>query len=138
MKARSLPTRLLLHAPWGDLTTSTPETKAYAEIDTWLKYSKLITYADWWAGSEEDLGRPEVSPTLANLDGLPPGLVIAGSRDLLLPGCRLLADRAAASTWDLTYMERPGLVHVFGIMPLIPEAKQAFEYAVKYLRRAGF
>ncbi len=133
----SFPTRLLLHAPWGDLTTSTPETKAYAEIDTWLKYSKLVTYADWWAGSADDLGRPEVSPTLADLDGLPPGLVFAGTRDLLLPGCRLLADRAAASTWDLTYMERPGLVHVFGIMPLIPEAKQAFAYAVNYLRK-GF
>ena len=131
-----LPTRLLLHAPWGDLTTSTPETKAYAEIDTWLKYSKLIAYAEWWAGSEEDLGRPEVSPTLADLDGLPPGLVLAGGRDLLLPGCRLLADRAADSTWELTYMERPGLVHVFGIMPFIPEAKQAFTYVVKYLTQA--
>ena len=132
------PTRLLLHAPWGDLTTSTPATKDYAKIDNWLKYSKLIAYAGWWAGSGADLGRPEVSPTLANLDGLPPGLVLAGTRDLLLPGCRLLADRAAESTWDLTYMERPGLVHVFSIMPLIPEAKQAFDYSVGYLRSAGF
>lgn len=134
---QQLPTRLLLHAPWGDLTTSTPETKAYAKIDTWLKYSKLLAYADWWAGSPADLGRPEVSPTLADLNGLPPALVLAGTRDLLLPGCRLLADRAAKSDWELTYMERPGLVHVFGIMPLIPEAKQAFDYTVNYLRRAG-
>ncbi len=134
--AKPLPTRLLLHAPWGDLTTSTPETKEYAKIDTWLKYSKLIAYADWWAGSPADLGRPEVSPTLADLNGLPPALVLAGTRDLLLPGCRLLADRAAASNWDLTYMERPGLVHVFGIMPLIPEAKHAFDYTVGYLQPA--
>lgn len=132
------PRRLLLHAPWGDLTTSTPQTADYGRIDTWLKYSKLVAYARWWAGTPEDLARPEVSPTLADLDGLPPGLVLAGTRDLLLPGCRLLADRAAQSTWDLTYMERPGLVHVFGIMPIIPEAGQAFDYAVKYLRRAGF
>lgn len=133
-----LPHRLVLHAPWGDLTTSTPETADYGRIDTWLKYSKLLAYARWWAGSPEDLGRTEVSPTLADLNGLPPGLVLAGTRDLLLPGCRLLADRAAASTWDLTYMERPGLVHVFGIMPVIPEAAQAFDYTLKYLRRAGW
>ncbi|MGL5810379.1 MAG: alpha/beta hydrolase [Nocardioides sp.] len=130
------PRRLLLHAPWADLTTSTPETATvYAKKDTWLKYSKALAYARWWAGSEEDLGRPEVSPALADLDGLPPGLMIAGTRDLLLPGCRLLADRAAASSWDLTYLERPDLVHVFGIMPLIPEARRAFRYAVSYLDR---
>ena len=133
-----LPRHLLLHAPWGDLTTSTPETAGYGSIDTWLKYSKLLAYARWWAGTPEDLARPEVSPTLADLNGLPPGLVLAGTRDLLLPGCRLLADRAEDSTWELTYMERPGLVHVFGIMPIIPEAGQAFDYAVKYLRRAGW
>jgi epsilon-lactone hydrolase len=137
-EGRPSPRRLLLHAPWGDLTTSTPETKDYARIDTWLKYSKVILYARWWAGSEADLGRPEVSPTLADLNGLPPALVLAGTRDLLLPGCRLLADRAAASDWDLTYMERPDLVHVFGIMPIIPEARQAFDYAVRYLGEAGF
>jgi epsilon-lactone hydrolase len=137
-QGRGQPLRLLLHAPWGDLTTSTPETADYASIDTWLKYSKLLAYARWWAGTPEHLGRPEVSPTLAALDGLPPGLVIAGTRDLLLPGCRLLADRAATSSWELTYMERPGLVHVFGIMPFIPEAGQAFDFAVKYLRRAGW
>lgn len=137
-RGRGQPLRLLLHAPWGDLTTSTPETADYGSIDTWLKYSKLLAYARWWAGTPEDQARPEVSPTLADLDGLPPGLVLAGTRDLLLPGCRLLADRAAASTWDLTYMERPGLVHVFGIMPFIPEADQAFDFAVRYLRRAGW
>ncbi|MGL5825124.1 MAG: alpha/beta hydrolase [Nocardioides sp.] len=137
-EGRSMPRRLLLHAPWGDLTTSTPETKDYARVDTWLKYSKLIAYARWWAGSESDLGRSEVSPTLADFDGLPPALVLAGTRDLLLPGCRLLADRAAKSDWDLTYLERQGLVHVFALMPFIPEARHAFGYTIRYLKKAGF
>ncbi len=131
------PRRLVLHAPWGDLTTSTPETAEYARIDTWLQYSKVLAFARWWAGAPEDLSRPEVSPTLADLNDLPPALVFAGTRDLLLPGCRLLAARAAQSTWELTYVERPGLVHVFGIMPFIPEAAEAFARTVEYLRTAG-
>ena len=58
-----------MHAPWVDLTTSTPETEEADAIDPWLFYSKLVAYALWWAGSPEDLGRPEVSPALADLRG---------------------------------------------------------------------
>ena len=83
-------THLVLHAPWVDLTTSTPETRAVDAIDPWLFFGKLEAYAAWWAGSPDDLGRPEVSPALADLAGLPRALMLYGTRDLLHPGCRLL------------------------------------------------
>ncbi len=89
------PSELLLFSPWVDLTTSTPDTPAYDAVDPWLFLGKVRAYAAWWAGSPEDLGRPEVSPGLADLDGLPRALMFCGTRDLLLPGCRLLAERAA-------------------------------------------
>ena len=66
------PNRLLLHSPWVDLSASTPETVQVAEVDPWLFLGKLHAYAEWWAGSPEDLDRPEVSPALADLAGLPP------------------------------------------------------------------
>jgi len=128
------PWRLLLVSPWVDLTTSTPETKAFDAIDPWLFLGKVYAYADWWAGDPEDLGRPEVSPALGTLDGLPPALLFCGTRDLLLPGCRLLVDRAAASDWDLTYLEAPGLLHVFPLLPFIPEARRAHRHTLEYLR----
>lgn len=128
------PWRLLLVAPWVDLTTSTPETKAYDAIDPWLFIGKLHAYASWWAGDPDDLGRPEVSPALGALDGLPPALMFCGTRDLLVPGCRLLADRAAASDWELTYLEAEGLLHVFPLLPFIPEARRAHRHTLEYLR----
>ena len=128
------PWRLLLIAPWVDLTTSTPETEALDAIDPWLFIGKLRAYAGWWAGSEADLARPEVSPALGRLDGLPPALMFCGTRDLLVPGCRLLADRAAASDWDLTYLEAPGLLHVFPLLPFIPEARIARQHTLEFLR----
>ena len=60
-------THLVLHAPWVDLTTSTPETRQVDAVDPWLFYSKVEAYAGWWAGTPDDLGRPEVSPALADL-----------------------------------------------------------------------
>lgn len=128
------PDRLLLLSPWADLTTSTPDTEAFSARDTWLFLGKLRAYAEWWAGSPEDLGRPEVSPALGSLDGLPPALMFCGTRDTLAPGCRLLAARAAASTWDLTYVEVPDLIHVYPLLPLVPEARRAWQRTLEFLR----
>jgi epsilon-lactone hydrolase len=127
------PSHLLLQAPWVDLTTSTPETEVVSEWDPWLFIGKLRAYAEWWAGSPADLARPEVSPALADLEGLPRALMFCGTRDTLNPGCRLLARRARDAGWDLTYVEQPGLLHVYPLLPFIPEARQAWRTTVDFL-----
>ncbi|WP_322920945.1 alpha/beta hydrolase [Nocardioides renjunii] len=136
VRDRGLPaaSHLVLHAPWVDLTTSTPATRAADLVDPWLFYTKLEAYAGWWAGSPDDLGRPEVSPALGDLSGLPRALMLYGTRDLLHPGCRLLAKRAADAGWDLTSIEEPDLIHVYGLLPLIPESRRAFDQVVEFLR----
>lgn len=125
--------RLVLHAPWADLTTSTPETFEVTEDDPWLFVGKLTTYADWWAGSIDDLTRPEVSPALGDLSGLPPGLMFHGTRDTLAPGCRLLTRNAEAQGWALTTVERPDLLHCYTLFPGVPEAREDFARAVAFL-----
>jgi len=128
------PTHLLLHAPWVDLTTSTPETAEVSAGDPWLFLRKLHAYAEWWAGSDDDLGRPEVSPALGDLSGLPPTLMFCGTRDTLMPGCRLLARRASGTDWQLTYVEVPDLIHVFPMLPFIPEAGRAWRQTREFLQ----
>jgi acetyl esterase/lipase len=128
------PSHLVLHSPWVDLTTSTPETEVATLEDPWLFIGKMYAYASWWAGSDDDLGRPEVSPALADLSGLPRTLMFSGTRDTLMPGCRLLARRAVEAGWDLTYVEQPGLLHVYPILPFIPEARQAWRTTLEFLR----
>jgi acetyl esterase/lipase len=125
---------LVMHAPWVDLTTSTPETFAADAIDPWLFIGKVQAYAAWWAGSVDELGRPEVSPALGDLTGLPRALVLYGTRDLLAPGCRLLARRAAEAGWDLTAIEEPDLIHVYGLLPFVPESARAFRQVREFLR----
>lgn len=117
------PTALVLIAPWVDLTDGTPGTLEAAARDPWLKLSRLRLFGRWWAG-DDDVERPEVSPLNGQLAGLPRALMWCGTRDLLQPQCRLLADRAAAQGWDLRYVEEPGLIHVYPILP-VPEARRA-------------
>jgi len=128
------PGHLLLHSPWVDLTTSAPETEEFSLRDSWLFLSKLTAYASWWAGTPEDLARPEVSPALADLSGLPPALMFCGTRDTLAPGCRLLVQRGAEAGWDLTYVEEPDLIHVYPILPFVPEARAAWRRTLAFLR----
>jgi monoterpene epsilon-lactone hydrolase len=125
---------LVMHAPWVDLTTSTPETFAADAIDPWLFIGKVQAYAAWWAGSADGLDRPEVSPALGDLTGLPRALMLYGTRDLLAPGCRLLARRGAEAGWDLTAIEEPDLIHVYGLLPFVPESARACHQVTEFLR----
>jgi monoterpene epsilon-lactone hydrolase len=129
------PGHLLLISPWVDLTTSAPETEEVSQGDPWLFLGKMRAYAEWWAGSGDDLGRPEVSPGLGDLAGLPPALMFFGTRDSLWPGGRLLASRAEEAGWPLTYVEEPGLLHVYPLLPLIPEARRAWRQTLAFLQQ---
>ena len=140
-RSGSGPERLLLISPWVDLSESTSETTTLADVDPWLSLPRLRTYAAWWSGAADpssiapdELARPELSPALGDLDGLPPALMFCGTRDLLRPGCRLLADRARTADWSLTYVERPDLIHVYPLLPGIPEARVARRQALAFLR----
>lgn len=127
------PTGLVLFAPWVDLAGATPGTEEMRARDTWLMLSKLRLYGQWWAGAD-DPERPEVSPLHGSYDGLPPMLVLCGTRDLLLPQVRLMVQRAEAAGVPVTYREEPDLIHVYPILP-VPEAKPAFAEVLGFLRR---
>jgi epsilon-lactone hydrolase len=129
------PGRLVLIAPWVDLTGTMPGTLEAARDDPWLSYPHLAVYASFWAGSADPhrLADPRVSPLRGDLTGLPPCLMLCGTRDLLQPGCEALFERADEAGWELEYVVAPGLVHVYPLLP-IPEAKAAVESIVDFLR----
>ena len=117
------PTGLVLVAPWVDLAGTTPGTEEARAHDPWLTLSKLRLYGSWWAGGD-DVHRPEVSPLHGDFTGLPPTLVLCGTRDLLLPQVREAVRRAEEAGVPVTYREERGLLHVYPILP-IPEAGPA-------------
>ncbi len=129
------PDGLVLLAPWVDLTGTTPGTREAAAEDPWLSYDHLAVYASFWAGSSDPraLSDPRVSPGLGDLAGLPPTLVLCGTRDLLKPGCDALFDRAEAAGWPLEYVVAPGLIHVYPLLP-VPEARAAREHILAFCR----
>ncbi len=124
------PSHLVAFAPWVDLTGETPGTEQAALDDPWLTLSKLRLYGEWWGAG--DPGSAEASPLHGDLAGLPPTLLLCGTRDLLVPQSRLLADRAERAGTPLTYVEEPGLLHVYPLLP-IPEARRAWRQVRAFL-----
>ena len=88
-----------------------------------------------WAGTDDParLAAPRVSPGLGDLEGLPPTLMLCGTRDLLQPGCDALFARAEEADWPMEYVVAPGLIHVYPLLP-IPEAREAFGQIVHFCR----
>jgi monoterpene epsilon-lactone hydrolase len=127
------PDRVVLIAPWVDLTGNTPGLHEAAARDPWLSYPHLAIYASFWAGSEDPkvLADPRVSPGLGDLTGLPPTLMLCGTRDTLQAGCEVLFARADEADWAMEYVVAPGLIHVYPLLP-IPEAREAFEHIVGF------
>jgi acetyl esterase/lipase len=127
------PGRLVLVSPWVDLTGTTPGLREAAERDPWLSHPHLAVYASFWAGSHDPprLADPRVSPGLGDLSGLPPALMLCGTRDLLHPGCDALFARADQAGWPLEYVEVPDVIHTYPLLP-IPEAREAFERIVEF------
>ena len=39
----------------------------------------------------------------------------------------------AAAGWPMTYVEAPGLIHVFALLPLVPEARRAWHLTREFL-----
>jgi acetyl esterase/lipase len=73
-----------------------------------------------------DPDTPLLSPVNADLRNLPPMLVHAGDRDILLSDAKRLAEAAGEAGGDVTLKVWEGLWHVFHASAgLVPEARQA-------------
>ena len=115
--------RLILIAPWLDVSVTDPQIDPEVTRDPMLSVPRLlragVLYAD-----ELSVTDPLVSPIYGELRGLGPITVFVGTRDLLLHDARRLRDLATAQGVSVDYHEHEGLIHVFPILPL-PEARWA-------------
>ena len=119
------PARLLLISPWVDLhlPEGDAELQALAVRDPMLDLPGLREAARLWADGEP-LDAPSLSPLHGRLDGLAEMAVFIGTRDLLWPGVRRLRDKAEAAGAALHYVEAPGMLHAWPLLP-VAEARMA-------------
>ena len=128
------PAAAVLMSPWADLTLSGHSVSGKAALDPALTPEGLARRAaDYVAGGDRD--GELVSPIFADLTGLPPLLIQAGSHEILLDDAARLAARAAAADVAVTLEVTPGVPHVFqGFAAILDEGDAALTSAGEFLR----
>ncbi|MEE2035156.1 alpha/beta hydrolase [Rhodococcus chondri] len=126
--------RTVLISPALDLSLTNPEIDLVQPTDPWLGREGTRVFIDHWR-ADLALDDPRVSPLFADLQGLGPLTLFAGTRDIIHPDTRLLVDKATAAGVDVDYHEGPGLLHVYPLTPT-PEGRAARTVIVEQLRAA--
>jgi monoterpene epsilon-lactone hydrolase len=112
-------------SPWVDLTLSAASMSEKAALDPALTPAGLQRRAADYAGGN-DPATAQISPVFADLTGLPPLLIQAGSDEILLDDAIRLAARAAAADVAVTLEITPAVPHVFqGFAAMLDEADAA-------------
>jgi monoterpene epsilon-lactone hydrolase len=128
------PTGAVLMSPWADLTLSGDSISAKAAFDPALTPEGLRRRAVDYVG-HGDRTADLVSPLFADLTGLPPLLIQAGSHEILLDDATRLASRAAAVDVAVTLEVTSGVPHVFqGFAAMLDEGDAALTSAGEFLR----
>jgi acetyl esterase/lipase len=128
-----LPAAAYLMSPYADLTLAGPTMDTKREADVLMSRDNLAArVGDYTAG--HDPAAALISPVFADLSGLPPLIIQAGTHEVLLDDAVRLARQAAIADVAVTLDITPGVPHVFQTFyPILDEAAAALDRAGQLL-----
>ena len=128
-----LPAAAFVMSPYADLTLSGTTMETKSDVDPLLSREALeARIPDYTAGQDPALDL--ISPIFADLSGLPPLIIQAGSHEVLLDDAIRLARQAATADVEVTLDITPGVPHVFqAYSPILDEAGAALDRAGQLL-----
>jgi epsilon-lactone hydrolase len=129
----ALPAAAFVMSPYVDLTLAGATMETKHEADPLLSPQALRARAtDYASGHDAALGL--ISPIFADLSGLPPLIIQAGTHEVLLDDAIRLARQAAVADVEVTLDITPGVPHVFqAYYPILDEAAAALDRAGQLL-----
>jgi epsilon-lactone hydrolase len=129
----ALPAAALVMSPYADLTLAGTTMQTKREVDPLMSRAALQPrVTDYTAGQDPALDL--ISPIFADLTGLPPLIIQAGTHEVLLDDAVRLARQAATADVQVTLDITPGVPHVFqAYYPILDEAATALDRAGQLL-----
>jgi epsilon-lactone hydrolase len=128
-----LPAAAFVMSPYADLTLAGTTMETRREVDPLMSREALQSrVTDYTSGQDAALGL--ISPVFADLSGLPPLIIQAGTHEVLLDDAVRLAQQAAAADVEVTLDITPRVPHVFqAYYPILEEAAAALDRAGQVL-----
>jgi epsilon-lactone hydrolase len=128
-----LPAAALVMSPYADLTLAGTTMDTKREADPLLSRENLQSrVSDYMSGQDPAAGL--ISPVFADLSGLPPLIIQAGTHEVLLDDALRLARQAATADVQVTLDITPRVPQVFqAYYPILDEAAAALDRAGQLL-----
>jgi acetyl esterase/lipase len=128
-----MPAGAYVMSPYVDLTLAGTTMESKRDVDPLFTRELLQARVDdYTAGVDAALGL--ISPIFADLSGLPPLIIQAGTHEVLLQDAVRLAGQAATADVEVTLDITPGVPHVFqAYHPILDEAAAALDRAGRFL-----
>jgi acetyl esterase/lipase len=129
----AMPAAAFVMSPYVDLTLAGTTMETKRDVDPLLSRELLQPrVADYVPGLDAALGL--ISPVFADLSGLPPLIIQAGSHEVLLDDAVRLARQAATADVEVTLDITPRVPHVFqAYSAMLDEAAAALDRAGQLL-----
>jgi acetyl esterase/lipase len=135
LRERSLPMPALAVAlsPWVDIACSGASMYTNDGID-WVGRAMAFRWGEWFAAGH-DLHDPMISPLYADVQGLGPLYVQAGSGEILIDQIRDFVDRATRQGIKIAYDEWANMPHDFQAYgDTVPQAADALARLARQMR----
>ncbi|MDR6374876.1 alpha/beta hydrolase [Paraburkholderia caledonica] len=130
-----LPAGAVLFSPWTDLAATGASIVDNDGADPMFSGPAIAKAAKVYLG-DMPATHPYASPVFADLRGLPPLFMMAGSTEVLLDDSRRVAANARAAGVDCELEVWKKMPHVWPIFaPFIPEANRALDRAAAFVGR---
>ena len=128
-----LPAAAFVMSPLVDLTLAGTTMETKNEVDPLISRERLEPrVTDYTAGQDASLGL--ISPIFADLVGLPPMIIQAGTHEVLLDDAVRLARQAATADVEVTLDITPRVPHVFqAYYAILDEGAAALDRAGQFL-----
>jgi monoterpene epsilon-lactone hydrolase len=128
-----LPAAALVMSPYADLTLAGTTLETKRKADPLLSREALRARVPDYTGGQ-DAALSLISPIFADLSGLPPLIIQAGTHEVLLDDALRLARQAATADVQVTLDVTPRVPHVFqAYYPILDEAAAALDRAGQLL-----
>jgi epsilon-lactone hydrolase len=129
-----LPAGGVLFSPWTDLAATGATIRTNDGADPMFSGPAIGRAARVYLG-DTPATHPYASPVYADLLGLPPLFIQAGSTEVLLDDSRRVAEKARAAGVSVEFQIWPKMPHVWQIFaPFVPEAREALDAAAGFVR----
>lgn len=129
-----LPSKAVLMSPWTDLLGTGSTYITMRQRDPVLSGDDLLKRGQIYADGLP-VWNPLISPLYADLSGLPPTLVLAGTEGILFDDSRRLVTQLRAEGVKTRFIVGKGMWHVWPAYALlVPEARKAVEQMGAYIK----